>query len=602
MSPAHVQSFDDDAGGDSAASRPHCDPESLHYADERADDPNNDDESGSGADAEERSAPNEHEIQHELSKQGTARDIAARLRGRRRRRRRFCCVAIASAVVLGGVAAGIVVGASKRHASTTANFSKPSSDSAAAASDDEPPSSIYDMCLISAESAYASHNNMICRQGQDEDKYEDGIFSYGTTGAQTEAGYGGRWAQLADAILGEAGGDNSGLAVDMSCDGSIVAVGALMNDAADAAATPNIGHVRIFELTETEEDDGVLIWTQLGQDIDGAAAQDKFGGSLSLSADGKRIAIGAIGHDASDETTSTGRVQVYDFRMANWVKLTDDIVGTENSQFLGRAVSISADGMRLAVGSSGADLSTDDVGMVQVFELDENNTWQTVGETIFGEHGSSSYFGRSVSLSGDGTTLAVGGYGGDNGDVEDAGVVQIYKWKSELKTWAQQGRDLFGKDQGDWFGLSVALNYDGTRVVVGAPGDNSILHLLPGYAMVFEQSTSNEWEQLGQDLEGGYSVSISYDGSRVAAGSYKHYEDGINRGGVIAYEYTGLNGSLPIWITMGQRINGEARSMAGSSVSMSSNGMRITSGAPASVGEAGKLQSGSTQVFGFCGI
>ena len=309
MSPAHVQSFDDDAGGDSAASRPHCDPESLHYADERADDPNNDDESGVGADAEERSAPNEHEIQHEPSKQGTARDIAARLRGRRRRRRRFCCVALASAVVLGGVAAGIVVGASKRHASTTANFSKPSSDSAAAASDDEPPSSIYDMCLISAESAYASHNNRTCRQDPDEDKYDDGIFSYGTTGAPAEAKDGGRWAQLADAILGEAGGDNSGLAVDMSCDGSIVAVGALMNDAADAAATPNIGHVRIFELTETEEDDGVLIWTQLGQDIDGAFAQDRFGGSLSLSADGKRIAIGAIGHDASDETTSTGRVQ-----------------------------------------------------------------------------------------------------------------------------------------------------------------------------------------------------------------------------------------------------------------------------------------------------
>ena len=595
MSPARVQSFDNDAGGDSAASRPHCDPESLHYADERAVDPNNNDESGVGADAEERIASNEHEIQHELSKQGTARDIDARLRGRRRRR--FCCVALASAVVLGGLAAGIVIGVSNRNASTTANASTPALDSAAAASDDEPPSRIYDMCLIAAESAYASHNNRTCRQDPDEDKYEDGIFSYGTTGAPAEAKDGGRWAQLADAILGEAGGDNSGLAVDMSCDGSIVAIGALMND---AIATPNVGHVRIFELIETEEDDGVLIWTQLGEDIDGAVAQDRFGGSLSLSADGKRIAIGAIGHDASDETTSTGRVQVYDFRMANWVKLTDDIVGTEDSQFLGRAVSLSADGMRLAVGSSGADLSTDDVGMVQVFELDENNTWQTVGETIFGEHGSSSYFGRSVSLSGDGTTLAVGAYGGDNGDVEDASVVQIYKWKSELKTWAQQGRDLFGKDQGDWFGLSVALNYDGTRVVVGAPGDNSILDLLPGYSMVFEQSTSNEWEQLGQDLEGGYSVSISYDGSRVAAGSYKHYEDGINRGGVIVYEYTGLSGSSPIWITMGQRINGEARSMAGSSVGISSNGMRITSGAPASVGETGKLQAGSTQVFGWC--
>ena len=145
--------------------------------------------------------------------------------------------------------------------------------------------------------------------------------------------------------------------------------------------------------------------------------------------------------------------------------------------------------------------------------------------------------------------------------------------------------------------MSVALNYDGTRVVVGAPGDNSMLHFLPGYSMVFQQSKSNEWEQLGQDLEGGYSVSMSYDGSRVAAGSYKHYEDGINRGGVIVYEYLDHNDSAPTWTPVGKRINGEARSMAGSSVGMSSNGMRITSGAPASVGETGKLQTGSTQVF-----
>ena len=80
------------------------------------------------------------------------------------------------------------------------------------------------------------------------------------------------------------------------------------------------------------------------------------------------------------------------------------------------------------------------------------------------------------------------------------------------------------------------------------------------------------------------------------------YEDGINRGGVIVYEYTDRNGSSPTWINMGQRINGEARGMSGSSVGMSSNGMRITNGAPASVGENGKLQAGSTQVFGWCSI
>ena len=289
--------------------------------------------------------------------------------------------------------------------------------------------------------------------------------------------------------------------------------------------------------------------------------------------------------------------------MGTWIQLTDDLQGSEEAQFFGRSVSLSADGMRLAVGSSGADSTAvdgDDVGMVEIFDLDENNAWQAVGQKIYGEHGSSTYFGRSVSLSGDGSTLAVGGFGGNYDNNEDAGVVQVFRWKEELSTWAQQGRDLHGKGIGDWFGLSVALNYDGTRVAVGAPGDNSMQHLVPGYTMVFEQTSTNEWKQLGQDLEGGYAVSISFDGTRVAAGSYKHFDNGLNSGGVRVYKYLRRKGGAPAWVTTGQHINGEARSMFGSSVAMSSNGRRMISGAPASVGVDGQLQIGSTQVYEWC--
>jgi len=549
--------------------------------------------------ADERMMSNENEIQVQLSRQRSAKDIESRVR--KRQRRKVCFFVIAGIAFAAAFAAGIAIAVAKRrknNQSSTAN-------SNTSESSDAPPPTLYDMCLVSAESKYVAQHKTTCEKDPNEGKYEDGIFSYGTTGSESNDG--GRWAKLAEAIQGEAGGDNSGLAIDMSCDGSIVAIGALLNDAGDSNNTPNIGHARVFELNQKSKSDGTidLTWKQLGDDIDGAAAHDRFGGALSLSADGRRIAVGAIGSDASDETTSTGLVQVYDYRMGSWIKLADDLQGTEKSQLFGRSVSLSANGMRLAVGSSGTDLqetNEDNVGMIQVFELDDNNSWQNVGDEIYGAHGASTYFGRSVSLSGDGSTLAVGGFGGNHGGMEDTGIVQVYKWKKELMIWAQQGRDLHGKGKGDWFGLSVALNYDGTRVAVGAPGDNSMWHIVPGYTMVFEQSSTNEWKQLGQDLEGGYSVSISFDGAQVAAASYKHVETGINSGGVRTYRYQGGTGDAPLWIPTGQNINGESRSMFGSSVAISSDGKRIVSGAPASSGVDGQLQTGSCQVYEWCGI
>ena len=40
-------------------------------------------------------------------------------------------------------------------------------------------------------------------------------------------------------------------------------------------------------------------WTQLGQDIDGEAANDNFGYSVSLDSGGYRVAIGAPNNDAT---------------------------------------------------------------------------------------------------------------------------------------------------------------------------------------------------------------------------------------------------------------------------------------------------------------
>ena len=83
----------------------------------------------------------------------------------------------------------------------------------------------------------------------------------------------------------------------MSSDGTRVAIGAHgTNDGTGTAA----GHVRVYS-----ESGGT--WTQVGGDIDGEAAGDRSGRSVSMSSDGTRVAIGASGNDGTSGSTSDTR-------------------------------------------------------------------------------------------------------------------------------------------------------------------------------------------------------------------------------------------------------------------------------------------------------
>jgi len=60
--------------------------------------------------------------------------------------------------------------------------------------------------------------------------------------------------------------------------------------------------VRVFDLTGGA-------WVQAGSDIDGEAAGDYSGVSVSLSSDGSRVAIGANGNDGT--ASDAGHVRVF---------------------------------------------------------------------------------------------------------------------------------------------------------------------------------------------------------------------------------------------------------------------------------------------------
>ena len=77
-----------------------------------------------------------------------------------------------------------------------------------------------------------------------------------------------------------------------------MAIGANENDGNGFVS----GHVRVYAWCESA-------WVQQGADIDGEASIDISGNSLSLSADGSVLAIGATGNDGNGN--SSGHVRVY---------------------------------------------------------------------------------------------------------------------------------------------------------------------------------------------------------------------------------------------------------------------------------------------------
>ena len=106
--------------------------------------------------------------------------------------------------------------------------------------------------------------------------------------------------------------------------------------------------------------------TQLGSDIDGEAAGDQSGWSVSLSSDGTIVAIGAPENDGTG--SNAGHVRVYHYVGTSWTQLGGDRDGETASDLSGTSVSLSSDGTIIAIGATGNDGTGTDAGHVRVYK------------------------------------------------------------------------------------------------------------------------------------------------------------------------------------------------------------------------------------------
>ncbi|NJM94647.1 MAG: integrin, partial [Cytophagales bacterium] len=227
------------------------------------------------------------------------------------------------------------------------------------------------------------------------------------------------------------------------------------------------------------------------------------GVSVALNGDGGTLAVGAFGEDSN--TTSiggnqsdngafgSGAVYVYTrdglgaWSQQEYVKASN----TDGGDEFGYSVALSGDGSTLAVGAheedsnatgvggNPADNSALNSGAVYIYTRDGLGAWSQQAYVKASNTGGSDYFGWSVALSEDGSTLAVGanlegsnatGVGGNQADnsAGSSGAAYVYT-RDGLGAWSHQAY-IKASNTGESyrFGHSVALSGDGNILAVGA--------------------------------------------------------------------------------------------------------------------------------------
>ncbi len=333
---------------------------------------------------------------------------------------------------------------------------------------------------------------------------------------------GGVWTQQGAKLVGTGatGAAQQGISVSLSADGNTAIVGGHFDNSQSGA-------VWIYTRSGGA-------WSQQGAKLVGTGTTGggaRQGFSVSLSADGNTAVVGGFG-----DNSSAGAAWVFTRSGGVWSQQGSKLVGTgaTGAAKQGNCVSISADG-NTAIVSGNADNSN--VGAAWVFTR-SGVVWSQQGAKLVGTGASgAAQQGSSVAISADGNTAIVGG----NADNSNTGAAWVYT--RSAGAWTQQVNKLVGTGTVGLAqqGYAVSVSADGNTAIVGGYGDNNGV----GAVWVYTRN-SELWSQQGSKLIGtgaaapglanqGYSVSISADGNIAMVGGYQ--DNNSTKGAVWTYAY-----------------------------------------------------------------
>ena len=369
------------------------------------------------------------------------------------------------------------------------------------------------------------------------------------------------WAQVGDTIIGGLYSDEYGAAVDINDAGDIIAIG----------SPEALGILEGGDYSSGSSDAGFVevfqnsggIWTKLGNRILGEGINDWAGYGVSLSSDGLTVAVGSPTH------SNRGSARVFRYTDGSWLQLGAELLGHASIGGFGLSVSLSSDGSRVTVSEPRMMFDR-----VKIFEY-VDGSWDQLGLSIEAEYAETRN-GESVVLSADGSIVAISAPHNSGPNGIESGHVRVFQLVSG--EWQQMGSEMNGEAEYDHFGSSISLSDDGMTIVAGAP-DNDQNGSVSGHVRVYK-FVAGDWQQYGPDLYGegyydffGCSVSMSGDGDLLAIGSYTSPGDAIGNTKVLKL----IAGS---WTLVGRKLEGGASDYFGNAVSLNEDGSRVIIGAP----------------------
>jgi hypothetical protein len=437
--------------------------------------------------------------------------------------------------------------------------------------------------------AIGAHLESSAAKGINGEQNDTSLYSSGAV--YVFARQGGGWAQQAYVKASNPQqGANFGLNVALNADGTTMAVSAYWESSSSKGINstqddkvPQAGAVYVFTRGgETWSQQAYIKASNTGRaanpnDPEDWGDGDQFGSSIALSADGNRLAVGAMAEDSSassinntrfendDSAVSAGAVYVFTRSGSTWSQEAY-IKGsnTDAGDLFGYGVGLSDDGNTLAVSAydddgSGRsvnaipDARVNGTGAAYVF-VRENGIWRQQAYFKGSRSQRNDAMGVSVAISGDGNTLVAGsaeeaclipGINPPGCDVDShpphlaAGTAgAVYVWVRSGNTWTEQAFiKSSNPDIEDWFGVRVSLSGDGNTLLVGAQNEDSNARGINGNQMdnsatesgaayIFTRAGST-WTQRaylkGANTEAfdefGSATAITRDGRTIALGA-----------------------------------------------------------------------------------
>jgi hypothetical protein len=367
--------------------------------------------------------------------------------------------------------------------------------------------------------AVAAHWESSAAMGINGNQNDDSIPQAGAVYIFTRAGI--TWSQQTyikasntgqpDSGTGTTDGDQFGYSLALNADGTTLAVGAISEDSSAKGINGNQGDDSV------PESGAAYVFTRSGRTWTQQAyikasntnRGDLFGYSMGISADGSTLAIAAYNEGSNsrqingpeDNRLAPGSGAIYVFvRTAGIWKQTDYIKGSksERNDALGYSLALSDDGNTIVAGAGEESCTTAGVNPPGCDNDSVNGSTSIGAAYVFFRSGGKwteqafikasnpkweDWFGVRSAISGDGNTIAIsapvqdGGAKGVNGNQEDFSATDsgaVYFFSRSGGTWSQRAFIKASNTHAyDEFGSSLALNRDGTFLVVGAHKESS---------------------------------------------------------------------------------------------------------------------------------